>query len=278
MINRITILILIFLYQPLDSQIQIDSLLLSQETDTSLLQIKLDAIGNLWKIYPTKIIRISEEESFRDSFSSRIITRNTTIDSKFPLKNLFYNPNTNKIYIVNSRWGALSELKLDLLGIYQPVYVNYSSDGTIWILDRNTNQLYRINENGTKKAEAPNPYRIGGKIFFPQYSIDQKSYTIAVDSSYGYFILDDFGSLTYSSQIPLDGKLILHSEYSFIQKADKLYLVRIDDKTFEMKSSKNYIDFKEPIINLVYSNQKIIIRTSSNKLFYYKNFIQLFRQ
>lgn len=276
--NRIMILILTIVQHNFYGQIQIDSLLVKHEFDSSLIRIKVDALGNLWKVYPHKIVRHSETPSYNDSFSARFINAATTIDAKFPLKTLFYNSNTNTIHVVNSRWGILSEIKLDNLGIYQPSSVNYCADGSIWILDKNSNRLFRINENATKKIDRINPFQASNQSYFPQIIIDYKACSIAFDSSYGYFTIDNYGSLMSAFMLPVNTKIIEGNGNYFLQNEMGLYRMNFNPTSHEWTSSKNFIRYKEPVLDIVVSNNNIILRTSSNKLYYFKNFLSLFNQ
>lgn len=266
-------LILIVIASTCYAQSAIDSLLIRKEIEPNLLDILTDASGNLWKIYPQKIRRVSDDFGYNDSFSSTLIDANTTIDAKFPLKTLLYHPSQNKINIINSRWGTLTELRLDFLNIHQPSAVHYAYDGTIMILDRYSNQFYKINENGTIKMTTPNPFVIGSNYYFPHKMIDYKLYSLAMDTAYGIFMIDNYG--TYMAKYKISNAKIISSDRKlYILENSRLFRLYINqDKV--MSRSRKWIPMMRTIESIVKYKGETILR-ESNTLYYYRDFDKLF--
>lgn len=180
--------------QILIAQHKTDSLYIETVFDKNLIRLHADGMGNLLMIYPKKIIRVSENTSYQDTFSSDLIDENIQMDTRYPLRTLLFNPRQNKIILLNTRWGILSTLDLFSLRIYTPSVASYGSDGTIWILDLGESTLYKLNENGTKKSSVASPFFYDKGIGNPQLLFDSKDYLVGLDSATGIYICDHFGA------------------------------------------------------------------------------------
>lgn len=194
----ISILILTHVSFSFYSQSILDSLPYFE--DSALIDLKVDKLNNKWFIYDHKIIRSSAEIAYNDTFYFQNIG-DVQLDLQIPLKNLLYHRSANTIEINNSRWGIISKFRLDQLQIYQPAFVKFTLDKMIWILDISNNSLYKINENGVKISQNPNPFRVKNQPYFPTQVIQLRNQSLALDTNYGLFVINEYGSLIQHIQL-----------------------------------------------------------------------------
>ncbi len=272
--KKIGISILIFSTILVRSQITIDSCIQETFNDSNVYYYHTDAMNDIWKVSYQSIVRKSENVSYNDSFTSDFITSDLIIDSKFPLKNLFFNASKNQIKIINSRWGVLSEINLNTLQIYQPTLANYNSDGTIWILDKNSNHLLKINENGTIKTDIINSFKINSTYFFPSRMTDFKYYFIANDTSYGLFIIDNYGTLLSQYQKEENEKIFIIGEEKYLVSNNNIYLLDIDSQK-RITKSKKYFIFSKGIRKMNRYKNSIAIIGNDGQCYIVKQFHEL---
>jgi hypothetical protein len=275
-ISRIAILILIGSLH-LNSQIQIDSLLISSERDTTLIQMVMDGMGDIRKTYPKKIVRISDNKAYSDTFSNDLISSTTSIDAKFPLKTLVYFPSRNQINIYNSRWGVLSELKLDQYEFYQPSMVCYSFDETIWILDANSNVLAKISETATKKLVVNNPFLNQGIRYYPKKMFDFKYYSVAYDPKFGLFVIDNYGTLVSKVALEKNAQVFLCSGDLLQIENNNVYKLSIT-QDLQIHRSKKCIQFVDNIKSVVGLKSQIAVITKNGSVLIYRDFTKLLDQ
>jgi hypothetical protein len=261
----------------LNSQIQIDSLLISSERDTTLIQMMMDGMGDIRKMYPKKIVRISDNKAYSDTFSNDLISSTTSVDSKFPLKTLVYFPSRNQINIYNSRWGVLSELKLDQYEFYQPSMVCYSFDETIWILDANTNVLAKISETATKKLVVNNPFLNQGIRYYPKKMFDFKYYSVAFDPRFGLFVIDNYGTLVSKLAIEKNAQVFLCSGDLLQIEDNRVYKLSIT-KDLQIQRSHKFVQLVYNIKSIVGLKSQIAVITNNGSVLTFKDFKKLLDQ
>lgn len=233
--------------------------------DSNILDYRIDDLGQHWSIYDKMFIVNREQNQRRDTFILSSNTSNLSIDISIPLKVLIYNKSRNSIEIYNSRWGLVSNFKLDQIEIYQPSLVKYANDKTILVLNRSDNKLYKTNENGVVRQVSLNPFKIQNQYYFPSQLIELNNSYLALDTSVGLFLIDDYGSLVHSW---LDSNL--KSIYSI---HGKIYAIA-NHQIFQYKLNTSGIQSKQKAIELPFSpigilntQNRIMIRDSKNRVF-----------
>jgi hypothetical protein len=198
------------------------------------------------------------------------------MDLNTPLKNLFYFRNKNTIEIKNSRWGVISNIKLDPLHIFEPSFVKFTADKMIWILDVSENILYKLNENGVKISQKRNPFKVNGQFYFPTEVVQIKNYTLALDTSYGIFILDDYGNLVQYKKMGSCQGIFEYKGNAYLSKQN--YLIQFQTRhsgEIDMVKTKK-IEFSSPVNSLQFFNENALILFKNKRIYELKNFENLF--
>lgn len=244
--------------------------------DSALIDLKVDKLNNKWYIYDHKIIRSSAEIAYNDTFYFQNIG-DVQLDLQIPLKNLFYHRSANTIEINNSRWGVISKFRLDQLQIYQPAFVKFTLDKMIWVLDISNNSLYKINENGVKISQNPNPFRVKNQSYFPTQIIQLRNQSLALDTNYGLFVINEYGSLIQHIQ--------LNSSKNIFEFKGKIYLTHGREiKRYEMNTMEELdnISVKKailpyPIKSIQTYNENALILFENKRIYELKTLDNLFK-
>mgnify|MGYP007011026582 CR=1 FL=1 len=268
------ILILTFVSHSFYSQSSLDSF--PYTIDSNILDLRVDRLQNVWQIYPNYILRKSQDKAYQDTFNYRFNPDNNAIDLKFTLKNLFFNKQSNSIELLNSRWGVLSTLKLDKIEIYQPCLVKFSSDENFWVLDMSSNNLFKVNENGIKKYIRKNPFKIGNKFFFPTNLIDNKSYIVALDTSYGLFVIDDYGNLSQHIWLASANAIFPYGENIILVNDSSMGMYAYDTKDRQLKLMGKNISITSKIKSIVELNENALILNENKRIYKIENLSKLF--
>ena len=253
----ISILILTHVSFSFFSQSIFDSLTYS--VDSALLDLKVDKLNNKWYIYDHKIVRSSAEAAYNDTLYFQNIG-DVQLDLQIPLKNLFFHRSSNTIEINNSRWGVLSKFRLDQLQIYQPTFVKFTLDKMILVLDVSNNSLYKINENGVKISQNPNPFRIGNQSYFPTQIIQLRNQSLALDTNYGLFIINEYGNLI--QHLPLKSYKYLFEHKGKIYLTQGRGITRYEMSALELvdntSAKKAFLPYPIKSIQTYYENALIL--------------------
>jgi len=253
----ISILILTHVSFSFFSQSIFDSLTYS--VDSALLDLKVDKLNNKWYIYDHKIVRSSAEAAYNDTLYFQNIG-DVQLDLQIPLKNLFFHRSSNTIEINNSRWGVLSKFRLDQLQIYQPTFVKFTLDKMILVLDVSNNSLYKINENGVKISQNPNPFRIGNQSYFPTQIIQFRNQSLALDTNYGLFIINEYGNLI--QHLPLKSYKYLFEHKGKIYLTQGRGITRYEMSALELvdntSAKKAFLPYPIKSIQTYYENALIL--------------------
>lgn len=268
------ILTLILLSKENSAQSFLDTL--NYSIDSNLKYIKVDKLNNIWYIYENKIIRTSSEQAYNDTLDNLNIQQ-LSLDLSTPLKNLFYFRNKNSVEIKNSRWGLISSFKLDALQIFEPSLVNFTSDKMVLILDVRENMLYKLNENGVKVNQKTNPFRIYNKYYFPKEMIPYKNYCIALDTTYGIFLIDDYGNLSQTKKIEYCQNLFEHKGKIYLSQGNILLQIQTTAKGILDFSIVKKAIFPSAIRSLQTLNENALILFENKRIYELKNFESLFK-
>lgn len=244
-------------------------------SDSTLVDLKVDKLNNQWFIYDYKIIRKSNEKAYNDTLEN-LHFAHLSLDLNIPLKNLFHYKNTNSVEIKNSRWGVISNFKLDALQIYQPSFVNFSADKMIWILDISGNTLFKLNENGVKISQKPNPFKIENKFFYPTELIQIKNECIALDKTYGIFILDDYGNLIQHLKMDSTKKIYECKGKVYASQGKTLIQFQATSKMSIDLTLTKKLNFPNTILSLQTYNENALILFENKRIYELKNFESLF--
>jgi hypothetical protein len=271
--KAILILTLTLFVSAVQAQSALDSF--KYYSDSTLVDLKVDKLNNQWFIYDNKIIRKSIEKAYNDTIENIHIPQ-LSLDLTIPLKNLFYYRDKNRVEIKNSRWGTISSFKLDALQIFQPCFVNFSTDKMIWILDVSSNTLYKLNENGVKISQKPNPFKVENKFFYPTELIQLKNECIALDKTYGIFILDDYGNLVQHLKTDSTQKIFEYKGKVYLSHGKTLIQFQATSKMAIDLTQTKKLHFPNTILSLQTYNENALILFENKRIYELKNFESLF--
>jgi hypothetical protein len=201
-------------------------------------EFKICPLGIAYK-YSEHII-VKTENKVSDTFYTSKYGHLTSLDTRFPLKKLAYFKESNSFLVLNNRFGIITFTQLDKIGLFESVFVTYSSDGLIWIFDRASNRLLKINENNDTKFQTDNPFFYKNKAYFPTHFFDLKSKMIALDTTFGLFVLDSYGNLLESIPSATISKVFVIQSIVFIIKEGQLF--QFDYETYQFKTIKTDVN------------------------------------
>jgi hypothetical protein len=197
-------------------------------------EFKICPLGIAYKYDEHSIVKTENKVS--DTFYTSKYGHLTSLDTRFPLKKLAYFKESNSILVLNNRFGIVTHTQLDKIGLFESLFVTYSSDGLIWVFDRVSNRLLKINENNDVKFQTDNPFFYKNKAYFPTQYLDLKTKNIALDTSFGLFILDSYGNLLETIPSASISKVFVIQSFVFLIKDGQLF--QLDYENNKIKSVK----------------------------------------
>ena len=195
---------------------------------------KICPLGIEYKYDNQMIIKSENKQS--DTFYTAKFGSLSFLDTRFPLKKLAYFKESNSFLVLNNRFGIVTHTQLDKIGLFESLFVTYSSDGLIWVFDRVSNRLLKINENNDVKFQTDNPFFYKNKAYFPTHFFDLKSKMIVLDTTFGLFVLDSYGNLLESIPAASISKVFVIQSFVFLIKDKQLF--QLDYENYKIKSVK----------------------------------------
>ncbi len=183
-------------------------------------EFKICPLGIEYKFNEHNIVKTENKVS--DTFYTSKYGHLSALDTRFPLKKLAYFKESNSFLVLNNRFGIITYTQLDKIGLFESLFVTYSSDGLIWIFDRASNRLLKINENNDIKFQTANPFFYKNKAYFPTQYFDLKTKNIAIDTSFGLFILDSYSNLIETVPAEFISKIFVIQTFVFLIKDEQL--------------------------------------------------------
>jgi hypothetical protein len=244
--------------------------------DSALIDLKVDKLNNKWYIYDHKIIRSSAEIAYNDTFYFQNIG-DVQLDLQIPLKNLFYHRSANTLEINNSRWGVISKFRLDQLQIFQPAFVKFTLDKMIWVLDISNNSLYKINENGVKISQNPNPFRVKNQSYFPTQIIQLRNQSLALDTNYGLFVINEYGSLIQHIQLNSSKNIFEFKGHIYLTQDRGITRYEINKLEEVDNTSAKKAILPYPIKSIQTYNENALILFENKRIYELKTLDNLFK-
>ena len=275
-IKAITILILTLNSTLFFSQCTMDSF--DYEVEPGLKYVEIDRLQNEWRFYDDKIIRKSEDKAYVDTFLLYDKFSTFSFDLRFPLKTLVYSFSKNRIDIKNSRWGTNASLSLDRIPFFQPALVQYSSDENFWILDKISNQMAKVNEVGMVKFSKMNPFRINNHSYQPTQLIDRKNYLVAMDSTFGLFVMDDYANLIQTLPIENLQSIFEYKGLLYIQKKDSMMEYRWNSENRQLVSTNRFLVLKSKLLSIAHGISQTILFTANHRIYRVRDMDCLFQK
>jgi hypothetical protein len=147
----------------------------------------------------------------------------------------------------------------------------------ILVLDVSNNSLYKINENGVKISQNPNPFRIGNQSYFPTQIIQLRNQSLALDTNYGLFIINEYGNLI--QHLPLKSYKYLFEHKGKIYLTQGRGITRYEMSALELvdntSAKKAFLPYPIKSIQTYYENALILFE--NERIYEVKTLDSLFK-
>lgn len=145
------------------------------------------------------------------------------IDASNPMEPFVFFPNTGKILIMDNQLNISRELSLFQKYFMQPVAFGRANDGNIWILDKNTNTLKKVDREGDVVLESVilTDYDHGVGL---QRIFDTGERVMLSDAKDNLFLFDQ--NVILIRRLDLQHRKLLGTENSLIYLEDLGYIVQ----------------------------------------------------
>lgn len=173
------------------------------EVAKNIKDFSVDALGNCYAIRNNEIIKINRDGKIVSSNSRRDQGIPTSIDAIDPLRILVLFKDFGVISRYDNFLGSQPDIDMRQYGIYDAQLIAGTNDGGVWIFDRGTNQLFKINPDLNKNLLTIDLRQILYKEISPKM-IRISANWMVLQSEKEVFVFDQFG--TYVRTIPIDNK------------------------------------------------------------------------
>ena len=211
-----------------------------QETFTKLKTIpvkangvEVDKLGNVYLFHNEKIEKLNALGEVIKTESFKKYGRISSMDVSNPLKIMVFFDELLQIVFVDNELGVRgNNIELDFIGYPQTVAACLSYDNGIWLFDKSTFKLTRLNENLRETNSTSNLMQIIGSDINPVKLFESNRRLYLTDPDEGVFIFDFFG--TYYRKVPIKGVLSIDyfGDRVYFQTDSKLFV--FDEKTSDM--------------------------------------------
>jgi hypothetical protein len=180
------------------------SLAFSQvEVARNIKDFSVDALGNCYAIRNNEIIKINRDGKIVSNNSRRDQGIPTSIDAIDPLRVLVLFKDFGIVSRYDNFLGSQPDIDMRMYGIFDPQLIAGTNDGGVWIFDRSTNQLFKVNPELNKNLLTIDLRQILYKEIAPKMMRVSANWLV-LQSDKEVFIFDQFG--TYTRTIPIENK------------------------------------------------------------------------
>ena len=103
-----------------------------------------DALGNIYIINGSEIVKYNEKGQICCTFSNRNFGAITSIDARDPLRILLFYKPFSMVILLDNNLTEQTSINLNSLEIYDPLLVCNSETQGIWVYDNATARLYKF--------------------------------------------------------------------------------------------------------------------------------------
>jgi hypothetical protein len=173
------------------------------EVAKNIKDFSIDALGNCYAIRNNEIIKINRDGKIVSNNSRRDQGIPTAIDAIDPLRILVLFKDFGIISRYDNFLGSQPDIDLRQFGIFDAQLIAGTNDGGVWIFDRATNQLFKINPELNKNLLTIDLRQILYKEIAPKM-IRISANWMVLQSEKEVFVFDQFG--TYIRTLPIENK------------------------------------------------------------------------
>jgi len=154
-----------------------------------------DQLGNVYLVENNKITKYNSTGEFIHSYSNSLSGNISSVDVSDPLRIMLYYSDFNQIVYLDKTLSVLNDqIKLDELGLDLASTTCTSSQGGLWVYDRESEALIYFDKNLEKKLQSQ---RITGIKSFensPEFMLESNKLVFMNIPELGIMIFDQFGS------------------------------------------------------------------------------------
>lgn len=222
--------------------------------------IEIDKLGNVFLYHNEVVEKLGPDGKVVKTDSFNKYGKIHSMDVSNPLKIMVFFEELLQLVFLDNELGVRgSAVELDFLGYPQTVAACISYDNGIWLFDKSTFKLTRLNENLRETNSTSNLMMVIGSDINPVKLFESNRKLYLTDPEEGVFIFDFYG--TYYRKIPVTGVLSIDYFGSnvYFQTGEKLFV--FSEETSELT------EFELPVKNSTYlavHKNKIYLLSQNN--------------
>lgn len=164
--------------------------------------ISTDNLGNIYAVAEGNLFKYNENGELVNSYSNKKLGRISSIDASNPLRVLVYVKDFAIVYVFDASLALQSSVKLLELNFTDPQLICSSNTASLWVYDRATTMLAKLNENLTMAAQSQ-PLNLTIKEELNPVMIQERdNWLVMLNRNDGFLIFNKEGS--YFKKIPAD--------------------------------------------------------------------------
>lgn len=159
-------------------------------------QSRTDIKGNIYQWTDREIKKLDQEGKLLFTWQKPSGGSISWIDPIDPFKILSYSAETNELIWLNNKLSPIgNSFNLSELSIFEPLGLCASKDGGIWVLDRSSSKLLKLDER--YKTQINVPIRIFESITSDKWiqMLEWKQYLLFLDPENQLWLADLFGQI-----------------------------------------------------------------------------------
>lgn len=187
--------------------------------------IEIDKLGNVFLYHDETIEKLGSDQKVQKTDSFKKYGKIHSIDVRNPLKIMVFFEELLQLVFLDNELGVRgSPVELDFLGYPQTVAACMSYDNGIWLFDKSTFKLTRLNENLRETNSTSNLMQVIGSDINPVKLFESSRRLYLADPDEGVFIFDFFG--TFYRKVPVKGILSIDffGNRVYFQTPEKLFV------------------------------------------------------
>lgn len=171
----------------------------SQDSICKVTDFDIDAIGNYYIVKDAEIIKYDQHSAILNRTSKREFGSPTAIDARDPLRLLVFYRDFGMISILDNQLAEQSVIDLRSLGFIDPLIFAGSVDQGIWIFDRTSSQLIKLDPRVLKSTITIDLRLLFNKDITPTL-LEQSKHWVVMLNGNDVLIFDQYG--TYVRTMP----------------------------------------------------------------------------
>jgi hypothetical protein len=158
-------------------------------------KFNVDHLGNVYLVHEEELLKFLPNGKLFARYSNLKLGEISGIDVNNPLKIvLYYHDFQQVVFLDNQLSSQAQPLALEKLGLEQAQLVCGSVNNSLWIYNRQNNELLRFNENMQRIAATGNLKQVLQRDVEPKSMIEHNNFLYLNSKNDGLFVFDMFGT------------------------------------------------------------------------------------